>query len=123
MATKKDKNYYRPNGWRFLIDTFNTTIAKAQLPTLLFGTIVLILVLKLSSADASSILLKLISVYELHHILGWVLSVIFAFGWYYSLKTTRRIHAEEMDRVTKEKTELQNKINGGKLPSSKENHG
>lgn len=117
---KKDNNYYRPNGWRFLIDIFTSLIAKAQLPVLLFGLIILVLVLKCSQKDASTLLFKILSIYELHFILGWILTVVLALGWYFSLKRTRRIHASEMDRVTKEKTELQNKLLG-KLTGSKNN--
>lgn len=100
-----------------LYDVFIRAIDKGQLP--LFGMFVLLVVIAalIPKDTLSEIILTTFK--NLPAYLGYIGSVLISLVWYRSSKNMRRQHAQELERIGKEKTFLQNLIAGQKHPSSK----
>ena len=97
------------------------SINKGQLPVLLVGVILLVLIIKIPSQEAASIFYKTIDALEHYHILGWIFSFVLTLLWFFNSKRVRRVHANEMKRIAEEKTHLQSSAHGMKMPSSNKN--
>jgi hypothetical protein len=121
MAKNVNANHnpYRPNGWAVLRDVLLGSINKGQLPLALFGMILIILVSKLPAAEVSNLCHEIIKSLETYHILGWVISFLTTFGWYFNTRKIKKIHDREMNRVSAEKTKIQETKIGKPLQSTK----
>jgi uncharacterized membrane protein len=51
---------------------------------------------------------------------GYILAILALTGWGMNVRYLRRVHHNEMSRVTTEKTKLQEEIAGRRLPSSEQ---
>ncbi|MCD4745408.1 MAG: hypothetical protein K8R58_03830 [Bacteroidales bacterium] len=121
MSTRKQKsqnNYCRPNLWGMIRDIGVASLNKGQFPLALFGTIIIILMLKLSSDDASKLIFKIVTLFKSMHLVGWILSFVFVIGWYMNTRKLRRLHTSEMRRIAQEKKKLQEILIGKKLKTS-----
>src|SRR5256885_12328765 len=66
---------------KMLRDVLVVAINKGQLPILLGGTIILVLVLKMPGDDASKLLFGILEALERHEIIGYVLSAGITLAW------------------------------------------
>lgn len=114
----KQNNYHRPNFWGMLRDVMIASLNKGQFPLAVLGLIVVILIAKMPSEDASKLIFELLELVRKFQILGWLISVFSLIGWFYNTKHLRKIHSVEMSRVSMEKKELQQKLLDKKLQTS-----
>lgn len=122
MVDRKNKRntgeYHKPNLWGMLRDIGVSSLNKGQFPIAIGGAIIIILIIKMPSEDASKLIFDLLSLFVRTHIIGWVLAFVLSIGWFLHVKSNRRIHTEEMRRVTDEKNRLQEILLSKKLSSS-----
>ena len=115
--TKQD-SHNRPNLWGMIRDIGVTSLNKGQFPLAMFGSIIIILMLKLPPSDASKLVFTIVDLFKTMHLMGWTLSFIFIIGWYLNTRKLRKLHSSEMLRISKEKKELQESILGQQLQTS-----
>jgi hypothetical protein len=53
-----------------------------------------------------------------YYLWGYILSVVAVSGWGMNVRYLRRVHHNEITRISGEKTKLQEELQGRKLPSS-----
>jgi hypothetical protein len=110
--------YHKPNIWGMLRDIGVSSLNKGQFPIAIAGAIIIILIIKMPSEDASKLIFDLLGLLLSTHIIGWILAFVLSIGWFLHVKSNRRIHTEEMRRVTDEKNRLQETLLNKKLTSS-----
>jgi Na+/melibiose symporter-like transporter len=124
MPAKTEKKRTPPkvkqvNFWGMLQNIIIVAINKGQLPILGVILIFLVLIIKIPKEDASVIIKEFIHLVESFHILGWIFSVFLLIALFYTAKTLKRKHQDEIDRLAKEKKELQEILNGTPLNTTK----
>lgn len=78
-----------------------------------------IVFLRFSRGDLKTLIYDLGNAFVNYNKLGWILFFISIFLMERRMKRLRRIHAEEMDRVSEEKRFLQEKLTGQKMSNTK----
>ena len=114
----RNNNYYRPNFWGMVRDIIIASFNKGIFLPVGIWLLFLILFLKLNHEDALYLLVNFRTLLLDLRILGWFLFGITVILWCFSVKRLRRVHAEEMRRVSEEKKGYQEKELGQKLGSS-----
>ena len=112
------QNASRPNIWGMIWDIGVSSLNKGQFPIDIVGTVIIILVLKMTPQDSSKLVFEILNLFKNYYLIGWGTGGVVIMGWYFNSKHLRRIHSEEMTRVTEEKKELQQMLTNKKLPSS-----
>lgn len=115
---KKQIDRYNPNFWGMSRDVLIAGMNKGQLIPVSITLILMILAIKLPSDKVYELFTEIIGYFVTFQLLGWVLFVATTLGWYKGTKHQRRIHTEEIKRISKEKTLVQEKSLKRKLPSS-----
>lgn len=107
------------NIWAFFRDTLIASMNKGQLPLMGVMLIILVLVLKLNTEESASILNKMIDLLVKGRIAGYALLGITLVGWFVHIKVQRRIFHNEIDRLSEERTKLQEKLEPGSTETSR----
>ena len=94
------------------------SINKGQLPFAGIILFVLILLIKYPQDKIPTLVENLFNISTFNSIFGWCIGIFTTFSGYYINKRQRREHTKEIQRLSNQKKSLQEKINGGKLPSS-----
>ncbi len=84
------------------------------------SVVLIVIAVKLSPEAAERIAKELIDAWTGHYLSGWLVAAGLLIGWMVHAKLTRRRHANEMERVGKEKSELQNRLLGSGIKSSQQ---
>ncbi|HNC37480.1 MAG TPA: hypothetical protein PLD32_13015 [Saprospiraceae bacterium] len=101
-----------------LNDVLVTLIYKGQLPAFLIFIIAVIMIIRLPVNEIKELFLKIIDELIHYHLLGWALAVITAIlSVIYNIKL-RTEYSKEMNRVTDEKSKLQQNKFKNRLGSS-----
>lgn len=115
----RGKGYNNPNFWGMMQNVLIASLNKGQFIIGLIGFIFLIMVLKLTPEDTKELLIKIINLFGDIYYVGWIIAIFSTFGWYFGTKRIRKIHASEMERVSNEKKQLQQKLTNKRLNTSK----
>ncbi len=115
---RSNYNPYQPNIAAAVRDVLLASINKGQFPVATVCLVLLGLIWKMPAESAGEIAKEVLKLLENFHILGWILGVVGILLWYFDSKKFRSFHAIEMDRVSDEKKELQERLLGFKLTSS-----
>ena len=118
QKSRNKNNSYRPNLWGMLQNVLISSINKGQLPFAGIILFVLILIIRYPQDKIPELVEKLFDISTFNSILGWCIAIISTFSGFYINKRQRREHTKEIQRLSNQKKSLQEKINGGKLPSS-----
>ncbi len=84
-----------------------------------FFILLFIVFVRFSKSDLKTLIYDLGNAFVNYNKLGWILFFISIFLMERRMKKLRRIHAEEMDRVSEEKRFLQEKLTGQKMSNTK----
>ncbi len=103
----RKQNYNNPNFWGMIQNIMIAGMNKGQLLPTIFGLILIILALKISPEVAGTLFFEMVVFVKNIWYIGWTLAILSIFGWYFGTKKLRRLHAKEMDRVSLEKSNLQ----------------
>lgn len=118
QRSKNTNNSYRPNFWGFMQNVLIAALNKGQLLGMGIIVFFLILAIKLPSNEIVPLFEKLLDISEINSILGWILAGFTTFGGFLVNRWQRRIHTNEVRRISNEKKLLQQKLTDKKLPSS-----
>lgn len=100
-------------------NVFIASINKGQFPLAILGAILIAYCFRVSPEVLAEHGREVINALKAGYFFGYLLGFSSVAGWYLHTKALRRSHHDELDRVTKEKTALQNKQLPGKVKSSK----
>ena len=105
--------------WEMLRDIFVLGINKGQLLPLLVGLILVIATIRLPPGDLSILAHEVLNGLKQYSLIGYFIGGISTIGWYLHVKRMRRIQAHELTRIAAEKSELQKRLLGNKVQSSR----
>ena len=101
----------RDSNWAGAVrDVLVASLNKGQFPVACALGILGIIFWRLPKEELSKFLSNLLDRFENNYILGWFLFVLSLFGWYFHNRYVVRTHRNEMDRISNEKNELQNRL-------------
>jgi hypothetical protein len=106
------------NFWLFLQNVFTASMNKGQFPLACFTFIIALLIYRLPSEDVSRLVNRIISDAGDLREESIALNVLLALSWAIHAKWQRRSISEEMDRIGKEKSSLQEQNAGRTLSHS-----
>ena len=117
-APKEVKQEGRIGPWHMLRDVLVTAMHKGQLIPVLCAIMVVVFLLRLPPVDLAALGREIVHGLQSGSLIGWCLFVLISGAWtLFSRQSTRR-HGEEMRRITREKSELQEKALKNKAESS-----
>ncbi|RAP57346.1 hypothetical protein [Oleiagrimonas sp. MCCC 1A03011] len=100
-------------------DIIIAAMNKGQLIPVLLGLALLIWMVRVSPDELSKFGYRCVELIVHHHVLGYVLWIMTLLGWVMHARFAKGTTDAESSRIGKEKTALQERIAGGKLPSSR----
>jgi hypothetical protein len=118
QKNKNTNNSYRPNFWGFMQNVLIAALNKGQLFGMGIVVFFIILAIKLPSNEIVPLIEKLLDISKINSILGWILAIFTTFGGFLVNRWQRRIHTNEVRRISNEKKLLQQKLTNKQLPSS-----
>lgn len=121
MARTSKGNISKTNIWDFFKSISDNFINKGVVLPFLAMLIFLVMYLNVPNYSRADILVKIIESFEHWHILGWVISVIVTIAWAIQSKSKGKMYDKEMERIAKEKSELQKLLTEKNHRSSKNN--
>jgi hypothetical protein len=106
--------------YHMLRDVLVASLNKGQFLIALNGLILIVLILKMPSADVGRLVFRLLDVTEAHYLLGYILAVVSLLGWFSHSKYQRRMITQELGRLSGERNRLQAQALGNRIKSSEE---
>lgn len=121
MAKNKPKklDQFKLGFWNMVRDVLIASMNKGQFPLALIGVIVLTLIMKMPQEDVAKLVFEIWYNILNGKLISSVLFVATALGWTAHAKWQRRMITNEMERISGERTRLQQQALGGNLSSSK----
>lgn len=101
-------------------DVLVASLNRGQFPVALVAGLFAMMLYKMPGQDVTSLLFRVTDDLKSGYLGGYVMSVFLAGGWFLHVKWQRREITQEMERIGREKTILQEKLVGKHLPSSEE---
>ncbi len=114
----RQSSYHRPNMWGMIRDIGVASLNKGQFPFALVGTFVIIVLVRLPAEELSKLVFEIFESFKSFHLMGWFLFASSVLSWYLNAKHLRKIHTNEMNRVSDEKKNLQKQLTGENLKTS-----
>ena len=108
----------RTNGWDVLRDVLLACTNKGQLPLIMGGVLLAIPLLRMPAQDASRFMFEFLSDIREARIVGYVLFVLTLVGWYLHARLQRRTIHDEIQRISRERSRLQQRELPGEIESS-----
>lgn len=99
-------------------DVLIASMNKGLFPLAVLALIVIVAIVKMPSEDVSTLVFQVVQGLTARALIGWFLSGGIAIFWLLHSKWQRRIINAEMARLSDLRNQLQEKLLGGKLPSS-----
>lgn len=115
----KTPNVTKVTLWHSLRDIFVASINKGQFPVAILGLVLCIYCLRVAPEVLTEHGREFIKALREGYLVGYVLFAGVTGVWYIHAKKLRRKHHDELNRIAKEKTDLQQKLLGPKVKSSK----
>ena len=125
MAKKPTKlpnsNPYKPNFWGMIQGITIATINKGQFLLFCLFLIIVILIIKAPGASVGELLHNFAGLLREEAILGWIFAFLELMVNIFVIRFQRKTHHDEIERISREKSKLQEELIGRKLHSSKGN--
>jgi hypothetical protein len=103
-----------------LRDIFVASINRGQFLLAIVGGLLALVIVKMPGDDVSRLVFRLVESIESGKILGYVLAMVLAIGWFWHARWQRRMITEEMHRIGQQRTEAQSKAGLAKKLKSSE---
>lgn len=104
---------------QMLRDVLVASLNRGQFPVALMGLILVIALVRISPADLSRLIFRILDVAEAHQYGGWALSVVISLAWTHQSKRQRREITAEMGRLSEQRNWLQQIALNGRIKSSR----
>jgi hypothetical protein len=105
---------------QMLRDVFVASINRGQFLLAVVGGLAALVIVKMPGEDVSRLVFRLVESIESGKILGYVLAMVLAIGWFWHARWQRRMITEEMHRIGQQRTEAQSKAGLAKKLKSSE---
>lgn len=116
MTKGKRNNHYT---WaRAFRDIVVASINKGQLPILGVLSVFLLILWRIPERDLSNIVLKIVDHLIAGELFSYILLAVTCSGWFVHSKAARTHYTNEINRVTQEKSRLQNELVKKRFKSS-----
>jgi hypothetical protein len=112
------KNRTKVGFWEFLRDVLIASVDKGQFPAALIAMVVLSVIWRMSPTEVSKLMFRLLDVAEEERLVGYVVSVVSLLGWFFHVRYQRKLIAQEMQRISDERNQLQMRELGKRVRSS-----
>ena len=99
-------------------DIVIAAINQGQLPILGVLAILILIIWRMPENDVSQLMFQVVEHMRSGALIGYILSFVFAFGWYFHTKKIRTEFAKESQRIGREKSDLQSSLAGVPFNSS-----
>jgi hypothetical protein len=99
-------------------DVLVASMNKGQFPLAIVALIVLTLIIKLPPEDVSRLVFAIIDLMQRGYFVGYAGFLLATGGWFFHAKWQRRIIQNEIDRLSAERTSVQEGKLGNKIKSS-----
>jgi hypothetical protein len=106
------------NFWAMCERVLIASMNKGQFPIACVFIIILVWLIRLPEENLYGLFQELFDKIYNYYIWGWIISIIVTFTSVFGLKYLRRVHTEEIQRLSEEKTKLQEKFLGEKILKS-----
>ena len=101
-----------------LRDVLVASIEKGQFPVALSGFLLIVMFWRMPSEDVTKLLFHVFDLLERGQLLGYVLAMCVALGWFSHARFQRSAIADEMQRISEQRTSLQAQVLGHRVRSS-----
>lgn len=118
IKNKKTNNFNRPNFWGFLQIVLLAALNKGQLFGMGIVVIFIIFAIKLPNNEIVPLMKNFLFISNNKSIFGWIFAIIITIVSFFVIRWQRKIHTEEIKRISQEKRSLQEKLINKQLPSS-----
>lgn len=105
--------------WTMIRDVLIASLNKGQFPVAVVAGTSVFMIWRMPNEDVSKLVFLILDGLKTWWLTGYVLSALLAILWFKHSKWQRRIIHAEMKRIGDEKTKLQEKLVGKRLPSSR----
>jgi hypothetical protein len=120
MAAKAKSPANKIGMWHMMRDVLVASLNKGQFPIAILGLIIVIWLIRLPADELSILTHNTFVLFKTYYFGGYIASVSLALGWFFHSKRQRRLHTEEVTRLSSQRTDWQQKaLENKKLPSSK----
>ena len=106
--------------WQMLNNVLIASINKGQFPIAILGIVAIIGLVRMPPEDISKLFFRIFDGLEHYWLVGHILTVLAIVGWFIHARYQRRVINDEMRRVGRQRTDLQQKLMGSKLTSSED---
>jgi hypothetical protein len=120
MSSAPKKGGAKVGFWEFLRDVLIASMNKGQFPAALLAMVVLSVIWRMPPVDVSKLMFRLLDVAEEERLVGYAVSVVSLFGWFFHARYQRKLINQEMKRISNERNQLQTRELGKKVKSSEE---
>ena len=122
MATNRaePRGIARVGAFQMMRDVLIASINKGQFPVAFLGFIIMVVILKMPGQDVSTLVFRLLDASERKWAIGYVTAVLLALCWYFHASYQRKFFTREMQRLSRERTALQERMLGKQIRSSEE---
>lgn len=121
MAKRKANKNNEVKGINFNMmvrDVLRAAINKGQGIPILIGLIILMGIMKMPGKAVGDLAFRIFDAIIDFSLVGWILGITTATGWYIHAKWQRREIFREMKRLSDQRTELQQRLLGSDIESS-----
>jgi hypothetical protein len=99
-------------------DVLVASMNKGQFPLAIVALIFIVIIVKMPAEDVSKLMFHVVERLEQGQMIGYVLAVFFAMGWFFHARFQRRLINDEMQRISQQRTSLQARTLGKRIKSS-----
>jgi hypothetical protein len=122
MAGRPKASNTKLNFWAAMNNVLITSLSKGQFPIACLFFIFVIMLLKMPGADVTRLALAIVGGFKNFQLVGYVLSIMLAGGWFAHTRWQRSRYEKELKRVVEERNQLQEGRGLGQLMESTEAH-
>lgn len=117
MKVSKSNSLGRIGFWTMVRDVLIYSMDKGVTHLIIFGALLVIILLKMPSEYFPALIDRIIKNVAHRYFLGYILWIISVGGWYLNVRFVLRYKNEEIDRLSEERNQYQQKFIG-KMESS-----
>ena len=118
MKNRHRKPDHKVGFFEMVQTIFTASFNRGQIIPFMIGMIIMTIIIKMPSSDVSKLAFEILSEFATLHLVGYGIGIFSTLGWFIHARSQRRVISREMERIGREKSQLQSKKLGGDVKSS-----